>query len=1453
MRLLRWLIPAILVFVGVIGGVTSNLVATDLDFLREPYRLWIWLIFGIALIAAVAWAIWGASRLDEPSSSDSFLDANRHDIAVIGGNVSNSPVITSPSNVVQQGQGHINIRQARDITIVQPSPQPQGHQEAPTFTPPQIHQACDDITRRLANDLIEDKVIIPREHLQASLDTFLTSFKRYCLLQGPSGVGKSIVMAVEAGRLLESGWAALLMRAQGFSLEYLSELVVQDALSQHAPVDWRQIVVEPWRGELLSGPRGFILLIDGLDEADLDAISREMLKLHEGLGQLPPDRLKVIVSCRDLAWKRLDQQLPFWQDMWVDAHQAPHRVEIIQITDFQEEELDSALQAIGATELLTPRPPGEWADPHVQVVRDLLKHPATFALYAGLHASGDVSSIQNLTWSRLIERYMQRALDMAGAQCDVRPEALREQLIELASLARQEKSRDLYLRAEMVKQAMPDMEIDRLNPAQSRYAALRENGILHELPAPGGKRLIGFHIPDFGSYLLSFTLEKQAQSCTKEEFRELATAWLCEGYNYPPLQDAILAWIDRLASNPEDSLLLILLDTLIEGPFRNDVVFRLLRPTIVGSLFAALRQKASHHFYDYAEAAKAVRPSPEALEEIRRYLHDRSPRARQLAAQLTGFHRDARSVSELIELLEDYERAVREAASAALGRIGRAAVPPLLVILGDSSQSAEYRSRCLSALRGVGFRDNDVSAVLSGCLRDGQAGEMALLRSALLAAAHLRDGRQAIYATRALSSHDWRVVEAAAKLLTETADPAAFFALREALRRCSSSERASFEHVFVSRQVLAALTRVGGTEATNIVLNLLRDSLLGSGGIEPIEAIWAADNLGLPDGRRLLLHDILSRLDNTAPDQLLWHSLNRLSSTWLPEHLAVMTEATRQLTDQGVDVARRMVDAVIQGIQVQDDHSLRDHHAQSYALGTLAKCQPVNFVPEVRRLLTQAGWPFDLEICDMLWVAGDSQAEAALLRKLEQPPSQDSSAWLLQSRIIRALGTCGTERGTNAVLDYLRSEPTVTITLPEEAIFPLVQRRMLNRRQLRELVQEVDASIQGRITGLTTLGIMDAQGNKDLFRAILHQSEDETLRGYAVRMLGVAYDKSSVPQLRQLLRETNDAFVAEQTAWALSRLNAYQAIGEIEQAFSEYAHTENAFGLITALANFKKPSSLQVLKDALPRSRFVHVIIETLGAFLSDAEAKQIILERLETWRGGNIDLGEQCPPIRALARHDPNLLLKRVLKLYGDGRLDRSAREELARLIPILAKGDSAERTALLAILKLLVCDQYLPVREQTAQAFSRIDSTLCLQLYNELRHVSDPWEQACAVNTLGFWGNNESEIQSDRHADALLIRRAGDAALEMLRRRCALQHLVDQYCSTNNMARLSAYLALKEQGDEQTIWALHRAVQWNEPARVFLRQLEKGVKQRLRDERRKRADDEQKFLSAPGTVWFN
>jgi hypothetical protein len=324
----------------------------------------------------------------------------------------------------------------------------------------------------------------------------------------------------------------------------------------------------------------------------------------------------------------------------------------------------------------------------------------------------------------------------------------------------------------------------------------------------------------------------------------------------------------------------------------------------------------------------------------------------------------------------------------------------------------------------------------------------------------------------------------------------------------------------------------------------------------------------------------------------------------------------------------------------------------------------------------------------------------------------------------------------------------------------------------------------------------------------------------------------------------------------LAQLEAREAVDDVERALEHFAEATQSPGLIEALAHFGELSSVPVLLDGLKRSRSVHIhgeIVEALGAFWSGPRAQRVVLEQLERWGGGSFDAGEQCPPLRALARADPALLIRRACELYDAGRLDRSAREELARLVPRLAQEDSVDGAALVGLLKRLACDQHLPVRERTGQALGRLNPGPCAQLYEELWKSLDEWTRACAIYTLGFWDSDERKIHAGRFANEYLIRYAADAAMETRARCQAQQRLVEQYCADGGMTRLSAYLALSEQGDEQALWSLDALVPEQSIGRTFLRQLASDITGRLRDERRKRADKEQKLLDTPGMVHFD
>ena len=53
-----WLVPALIALVLFLGGVASNLVAADLQAAVGSFKIWVWVLFFVALVVAVGAAVW---------------------------------------------------------------------------------------------------------------------------------------------------------------------------------------------------------------------------------------------------------------------------------------------------------------------------------------------------------------------------------------------------------------------------------------------------------------------------------------------------------------------------------------------------------------------------------------------------------------------------------------------------------------------------------------------------------------------------------------------------------------------------------------------------------------------------------------------------------------------------------------------------------------------------------------------------------------------------------------------------------------------------------------------------------------------------------------------------------------------------------------------------------------------------------------------------------------------------------------------------------------------------------------------------------------------------------------------------------------------------------------------------------------------------------------------------
>ena len=440
-------------------------------------------------------------------------------------------------------------------------------------------------------------------------------------------------------------------------------------------------------------------------------------------------------------------------------------------------------------------------------------------------------------------------------------------------------------------------------------------------------------------------------------------------------------------------------------------------------------------------------------------------------------------------------------------------------------------------------------------------------------------------------------------------------------------------------------------------------------------------------------------------------------------------------------------------------------------------------------------------------------------------------------------------------MEYLESENEVGLYIPEECICPLLWRSVLDPAAVVQLARDSQASAPGRSAALIALAISDVSAHKDLFLHMAAEADNPTLRGYAIRMLGFSNDTTVVPMLVTELGSTPHLFVAEQAAEALSRLGARETASAIEQTVLRFASQELSPALIEAMAELGQLSSLPILLELLPRFRFGHFrheLIEALGFFWPDPRAQNGVMEQLRIWRGGNYDSGDQQPAIRALAYADPDALVQHAIRLYGAGRLDRSARSELTRHVSgIVTK--CSRNSDVLGLLRLLATDSYLPVREELGQRLGRLDPSVCQTLYEEMSGAASPWERACAVHMLGFWDSDPGSIESARFAPEFVVRYAGDVAAKARSRRLALQSLVERYNVSDGVGRVAAYLALQEQGDEQSVWLLDEKVHEDSTPHIFLRQLAGDIQNKIRDQRRERAREEEELLKDAGTVRFD
>lgn len=241
-----------------------------------------------------------------------------------------------------------------------------------------------------------------------------------------------------------------------------------------------------------------------------------------------------------------------------------------------------------------------------------------------------------------------------------------------------------------------------------------------------------------------------------------------------------------------------------------------------------------------------------------------------------------------------------------------------------------------------------------------------------------------------------------------------------------------------------------------------------------------------------------------------------------------------------------------------------------------------------------------------------------------------------------------------------------------------------------------------------------------------------------------------------------------------------------------------------------------------------------------DVVARGVVDAQLEDFHVG-FDAGKQSVAVRILAGRNPNSLLQRATRLYDEGRLDPSACLTLINCVPHLSRSKKVDKAWLVEIMKRLLCDEDLSIREAAGESLQFFAASLRPNIYNQLRTMDSEWAQACAVYSLAFWDSDEKLIESALFDASPIVQRLASTAAAIRSKHSGLRQIARTFRTTHGVSRLYAYFSLFEQATNSLVDTLYRDIKEGDPARIYLRELEGSVERRVKEERQKRLKEEQ------------
>ena len=1089
-------------------------------------------------------------------------------------------------------------------------------------------------------------------------------------------------------------------------------------------------------------------------------------------------------------------------------------------------------------------------------MRSLLKHPGTFEHFAALYALGEITSVNEETWSSLIGKRLRQCFREVEQLTGVKDGQVTLQLLDLVSHCRREKIRDFELPIATAEKIVPGLFV-RSAKGPSLHEALVSAGVL----TAGDP--VAFRVTDAGGHLLSIRLQEELDSAEEDDRKEIVASWLKERWNHWPVADGFLAMIDRLATTVprRNDLLGVALET-VAASHHESSWFRLMKPSVIEFLFQKIREdRGDGDFYEFRDAVRNVRYSPQNDDVLRRHLADFSPLARELAAELVGKYKLASFVPDLIDPLGDEEREVRQAVLKAFGEIGTAAIDQLLVVLNDDSAPEKLRSSVTWALINIGVLTDEISKSVSLQIHLARERNHAtLVRNLILLSAQLRDRDQADAVARSLDGSPGNdELRAVAKYFAEVPQAPVFDRLAAEL--VAGWEDPDLERRWSVNQILAALVHLDREKAAKLL----------AGNVKKVHEMRGNELIDV-DSDPIFRHDLHETypvlyevaIGNVRSGETKWTTirlLEELGKVWSPAGLEILAAAA----GAHPDAASAMVEALLPNIG-DDEYHYGDRLNRVRDLNPVIKAQDPGFPSEALRLLPHTS-PFGTDtLGDYYWILGAEDAERHLLDNFKGIVERtgelsDGRRLISVTGAARPLGTCGTRESADAVLDFLRRGSTeISIRFGEQVVLPLLLRGVCTAEELGGIVEDEGASRVGRGVCMEVLRDHDAAAHADLFAKILATSTDEFLLTEAVFGLGVSGSREAVRPLRELLRRPGvsrhlKGYAARSVA---AGLKAKEALGDIEHAFSKLDKYDfPAVELFTtAFVAIGERSSLKLLSELGDLPPDVKRFVSEATAHLSgDTIDRRDLAKTLETTSGRVSSLfHEQSHILKGILRRPRNELLEIIAEDLEKRRLNNGSQVELINHLRMLAEDSGIDDELVARIAAPLTVDPDHELRYKALPVLDFLGAGICQRVFERITEAPDADERsfACAVESLGYWDCDEATIRSYRYDPRRFVRQAADLALGQRSKRGMLEYHLDVFRSETGTKRLASYLCLCENGDRHTIRRLRRLDEYPSIMAIQAGHVADEIVERLNRERHSLKRDLEKRYKERGVVTF-